>query len=211
MEHGTHAAGTPGHNRPLLEPATGAHHTEPHPSPSRLHDTRQLLSQKEHEIIRLREQALKQLEQQLDAKQQQFAELQAKFDILKTDFTYNLELLQGRDQELESYDAAFAAVTGQLNDKERQLSELQASVAQAHSDLRIERQKYAEAQAARESKLQELQQLLEEARSSKSEALLRQREDYEHQKRSLQVTSGSRGPVMTTASEWHMMCFYIYQ
>jgi hypothetical protein len=50
---------------------------------------------------------------------------------LKSDFQYNLKLLEDRDAELERYDSEHAVLAATVADKERQLQALQ----KLHSDL----------------------------------------------------------------------------
>lgn len=52
---------------------------------------------------------------------------------LKSDFQYNLELLEARDAELSAFDAEHAALMAAVADRDRQLAELQALCAEAQA------------------------------------------------------------------------------
>ena len=70
---------------------------------------------------------------QLNEKQAELDTIGAQFEQLKTDFRYNLGLLEERDAELEKYDASHALLTATLEDRDRQLAEIQKLHAEATS------------------------------------------------------------------------------
>ena len=70
---------------------------------------------------------------QLNEKQAELDAISAQFEQLKTDFRYNLGLLEDRDSELEKYDASHALLTATLEDRDRQLAEIQKLHAEATS------------------------------------------------------------------------------
>lgn len=53
------------------------------------------------------------------------------FNQLRSDFEYNLVLLEERDAELQQYDASAAVQAAQLMDSQRQAAELQAAYQEA--------------------------------------------------------------------------------
>ena len=53
---------------------------------------------------------------------------------LLQDFQYNLQLLEGRDNELDQYESALEDSRGALVEKERQISELHAKLADTSSE-----------------------------------------------------------------------------
>ena len=65
--------------------------------------------------------------------------MSAQFEQLKTDFRYNLGLLEDRDAELEKYDASHALLTATLEDRDRQLAEIQKLHAEATSGTCLRR------------------------------------------------------------------------
>lgn len=62
-------------------------------------------------------------------------ELLLQFLHLQQDYEYNLELLDGRDAELERYDKDFDAMRQELAAKDDRISELHARLAKAESGL----------------------------------------------------------------------------
>jgi phage-related minor tail protein len=70
---------------------------------------------------------------QLAEKQREFSTISTQFEQLKTDFRYNLGLLSDRDAELEKFDASHALLTATLEDRDRQLAEIQKLHAEATS------------------------------------------------------------------------------
>ena len=53
--------------------------------------------------------------------------------LLHRDFEYNLKLLDGRDAELQRYDAQFSELRAELVQREGLISEMRLAVAQAES------------------------------------------------------------------------------
>ena len=68
----------------------------------------------------------------------QTAELRAALRALKTDFEFNLKLIEERDAELERADGALAALNGALREREAELSDLNVSLDEAEAQLRAE-------------------------------------------------------------------------
>ncbi|GAX83568.1 hypothetical protein CEUSTIGMA_g10993.t1 [Chlamydomonas eustigma] len=154
-----------------------------HHSPPVVTEAKKLLLLKEQEITNLRESALQQLEHH--------------FEQLKSDFQYNLKLLEDRDAELERYDSEHAVLSASLVDKERQLQSFQKLHAEVTSgdgegsmfcisELRVERAKYHEFEFFNQSKRSDLQKQLEEERLAHASALIKHREECEQAKRVLQ-------------------------
>jgi hypothetical protein len=110
-----------------------------------------LLAEKEIEIASLREKAISQLENQLNEKQDELGVFKSQvniinkyfletrsfmiifpimvscmqFEQLKSDFQYNLKLLEERDSELEKYDHDIAHLSAAIAERDRQLVDLQ--------------------------------------------------------------------------------------
>ncbi|GAX80321.1 hypothetical protein CEUSTIGMA_g7759.t1 [Chlamydomonas eustigma] len=157
-----------------------------HHSPPVVTEAKKLLLLKEQEITNLRESALQQLEHHLERKEHELADLHGKFEQLKSDFQYNLKLLEDRDAELERYDSEHAVLSASLVDKERQLQSFQKLHAEVTSELRVERAKYHEFEFFNQSKRSDLQKQLEEERLAHASALIKHREECEQAKRVLQ-------------------------
>ena len=54
---------------------------------------------------------------------------------LQQDYEYNLELLDGRDAELEKYDTDFESLRHQLSARDQLVAELQSELAHADSGM----------------------------------------------------------------------------
>lgn len=54
---------------------------------------------------------------------------------LQQDYEYNLELLDGRDAELEKYDTDFEGLKHQLSARDQLVAELQSELAHADSGM----------------------------------------------------------------------------
>lgn len=54
---------------------------------------------------------------------------------LQQDYEYNLELLDGRDDELERYDKEFDAIRQELAAREHLISQLRTALAKAESGI----------------------------------------------------------------------------
>ncbi|KAL3130258.1 Coiled-coil domain-containing protein 57 [Trebouxia sp. C0009 RCD-2024] len=131
-----------------------------------------LLTEKEQEVARLREQALTSLE--------------SKFLHLQQDYEYNLELLDGRDAELERYDKDFDAMRQELAAKDGLIAELHACLAKAESDTRVETQRCGEVLADADKRSSQLEGELAQAKQAHEQALLRQQEHASQTERQLE-------------------------
>ncbi|KAL0055812.1 hypothetical protein WJX82_004604 [Trebouxia sp. C0006] len=135
-----------------------------------------LLNEKEQEVARLREQALTSLEAKLHDREEQLVGAHNKFLHLQQDYEYNLELLDGRDAELERYDKEFDAIRQELAAREHLISQLRTALAKAESDAKVEKDRCGEVLATADQKLAQLDGEMTQARQSHEQALLRQQE-----------------------------------
>ncbi|DBA74086.1 TPA: Coiled-coil domain-containing protein 57 [Trebouxia sp. C0004] len=145
-----------------------------------------LLNEKEQEVARLREQALSSLEAKLHDREEQLVESHNKFLHLQQDYEYNLELLDGRDAELERYDKEFDAIRQELAAREHLVCQLRTALAKAESDAQVEKDRCGEVLANADRKLAQLDGELAQARQSHEQALLRQQEHTSLIERQLQ-------------------------
>ncbi|KAK9824627.1 hypothetical protein WJX72_011837 [[Myrmecia] bisecta] len=145
-----------------------------------------LLSQKEEEVARMRLESFRALETQLAERERQLEDTSNKLLLLQQDFEYNLQLLDGRDEELERYDAEFANLGASLADKDRMLAEYRSALAELESEVTVERARARETEAAAQAKRRELEASLAQARCAGEEALLRQREEFALRERALE-------------------------
>ncbi|KAL6764919.1 hypothetical protein V8C86DRAFT_2465744 [Haematococcus lacustris] len=153
------------------------------PSPG---DPRKLLLEKEKELNALRDTALREIDTQLQVKDQELRELTEKFGALRSDFEYNLKLLADRDSELQQYDSDAALQTAILSDKDKQLSELQLAYQQQTQELKAVCAAQREEQFAFHNTKLALQRQLEDERAAAGEALLRAQEHHDQARRALQ-------------------------
>ena len=78
---------------------------------------------------------------QLESKSSAMEALQAKFDELRTDFKFNLSVLDERDAELEQYDAAFQKMAEEVSDAKRESREAVHVSSSALSELKIAKER----------------------------------------------------------------------
>ncbi|KAK3285277.1 hypothetical protein CYMTET_7107 [Cymbomonas tetramitiformis] len=145
-----------------------------------------LISQKELEVLGLREQQMRVLEEALVSRDKELAESQSTIVSLREDFKYNLSLLEERDSELQKYDTTYAQLECSLAENDKLAKEARVSAADAQSQLKIERARIKELEHHHQQKSAELREALEAERWQHGESLLRQREDFESVKRTLQ-------------------------
>ncbi|GFR53142.1 hypothetical protein Agub_g15862, partial [Astrephomene gubernaculifera] len=149
-------------------------------------DSLEQLQRREQELAELRNRTLQSLEQQLATREHELVALTQQFEALKADFTYNLDLLRQRDEELASYDEA--AVQHQAHEAalRGRVAELEALAGSLQSDLAAARAASEQQQFLLSAQRSELAALREEERLGRAEAALRQREQAEAARRGMQ-------------------------
>ncbi|KXZ46893.1 hypothetical protein GPECTOR_39g387 [Gonium pectorale] len=108
------------------------------------------------------------------------------FEALKLDFTYNLDLLRQRDEELACYDEATAAQRAAEAALRGRVAELEALAGSLQAELQSARAAAEQQEFVLAAKRSELAGLLEEERLGRAEALLRTKEQAEAARRALQ-------------------------
>ncbi|KAF1334207.1 Atp-binding protein, partial [Globisporangium splendens] len=98
-------------------------------------------------------------------------------------FFYALELLGGRDEELALYDTNFANIKSVLRDREVEISELKAQVADLHVDLKQEQTRCQDQEIYFQQKLKDARAQMEGARWQFDDELRRQKDEMEQTKR----------------------------
>ncbi|XP_074080923.1 coiled-coil domain-containing protein 57 isoform X4 [Macrotis lagotis] len=111
--------------------------------------------------------------------QRQLQEAKEKLNQLKKDFTYNLQVLEERDCELERYDAAFAQTSILEEARKAEVSELKIEVAKLKQAITKETRKREELQQHYQHRLQEHRLELEQIQSNKNCEIDHHREQYE--------------------------------
>ncbi|XP_072501492.1 coiled-coil domain-containing protein 57 isoform X2 [Notamacropus eugenii] len=111
--------------------------------------------------------------------QRQLQEAKEKLSQLKKDFTYNLQVLEERDCELERYDAAFAQTSMLEEARKAEVSELKIEVAKLKQAVAKETRKREELQQLYQHRLQEHRLELEQIHSNKNCEIDHHRERYE--------------------------------
>ncbi|XP_020856609.1 coiled-coil domain-containing protein 57 isoform X3 [Phascolarctos cinereus] len=111
--------------------------------------------------------------------QRQLQEAKEKLSQLKKDFTYNLQVLEERDCELERYDATFAQTSMLEEARKAEVSELKIEVAKLKQAIAKETRKREELQQLYQHRLQEHRLELEQIHSNKNCEIDHHREQYE--------------------------------
>eukprot|EP00854_Cymbomonas_tetramitiformis_P025548 gene25548-31226_t len=127
-----------------------------------------LISQKELEVLGLREQQMRVLEEALVSRDKELAESQSTIVSLREDFKYNLSLLEERDSELQKYDTTYAQLECSLAENDKLAKEARVSAADAQSQLKIERARIKELEHHHQQKSAELREALEVAAAQSS-------------------------------------------
>ncbi|KAM9000971.1 coiled-coil domain-containing protein 57 isoform 2-T2 [Sarcophilus harrisii] len=154
----------------------------------------ELLASKKEEWKTLQALRAQLQETALQDAQRQLQEAKEKLSQLKKDFTYNLQVLEERDCELERYDAAFAQTSMLEEARKAEVSELKIEVAKLKQAIAKETRKREELQQLYQHRLQEHRLELEQIHSNKNCEIDHHREQYEKLKwqleRKLQELNG---------------------
>jgi hypothetical protein len=144
---------------------------------------KELVDAKERELREIHEYRIAALERVLGERETTIADLSAKLSKLREDFRYNLGLIEGRDAELDRYEATLEGVRACLRDKEAENSELskhvdellsRAAEAERHDSEAVEhwrakcKELRAEAEGLRWSHENALREVREAADSAKT-------------------------------------------
>ncbi|GAQ84799.1 hypothetical protein KFL_002060190 [Klebsormidium nitens] len=138
-----------------------------------------LIDQKEKEIVSLWEQRIQKLEEKLLSREADLDAVTDNFTQLQEDFQYNLSLLEARDFELEAYDASFSGLQAAVVDGERLLKEARSALADAEAQLQEERRRAEEDAAHSRQKVVEAREQVEQAQWHCEEELRKQRQAFE--------------------------------
>ncbi|TMW65974.1 hypothetical protein Poli38472_003739 [Pythium oligandrum] len=147
---------------------------------------RSLILEKEKELHDINEYRIRTLETLLREKETAAHAYKQKFNKLQEDFKYNLKLLEGRDEELALYDTNFASLKNVLRDREAEISELKAQVADLQTDVKQEQKRASEQEVFFQQKLKDARAQMEGARWNFDDELRRTRDEMEQAKRRME-------------------------
>jgi hypothetical protein len=162
------------------------------PVPPQADNIRSLILSKEKELHDINEYRIRTLEHLLGERDATCSELNSKITKLKEDFQYNLKLIEGRDAELERYDATFAEVKKVVRDRDVELSEIKIQLADAQAASQQSAAKVLKTDSYYKTKLQELREQLESARWASEEEKHKMTEQFQAAKLELERKAQER-------------------
>ncbi|KAK6478282.1 coiled-coil domain-containing protein 57 isoform X1 [Huso huso] len=145
-----------------------------------------LLACKEQEWKDLQARRIQRLETALRDTTGQLKEQREKFDRLKEDFKYNLQVLEERDHELDRYDAMFSRLKTLESTKQAESSELRIQIDKLQEAVSIETRMREELQHQYQQRVKEHQLELEKMHGLKDCDIQQYRQEYEKLKRELE-------------------------
>ena len=152
-----------------------------------------MIERKERELSELSEHKGKlaetrvhELEDVIQARDQELVAINSKFAQFTTDYRYNLKLLEDRDSELERLDASVVSLKNEAASREEALTKARRSQAECEAEILKLRQRSDEIEAFYAEKLDRTTKSLEEARSGRDAELIRQRAEFEQSEAALQ-------------------------
>lgn len=152
-----------------------------------------MIERKERELSELSEHKGKlaetrvhELEDVIQARDQELVAINSKFAQFTTDYRYNLKLLEDRDSELERLDASVVSLKNEAASREEALTKARRSQAECEAEILKLRQRSDELEAFYAEKLDRTTKSLEEARSGRDAELIRQRAEFEQSEAALQ-------------------------
>uniref|UniRef100_UPI003AAEFF66 coiled-coil domain-containing protein 57 n=1 Tax=Centroberyx gerrardi TaxID=166262 RepID=UPI003AAEFF66 len=151
-----------------------------------LGDLEAQLASKEREWKELQSLRVQQLESSLKEAQDERSSLRQRFQQLREDFRFNLAVLEGRDRELERYDAVAARALTVESNRQEELSQLHIQVAKLEALRAREAKEREEELRVSQHRAAQHRLQLEELQGSMAGDIQKQREEYERMKRDLQ-------------------------
>ena len=142
-----------------------------------------LIGQKEKYLHELNEFRIQALETAIAERDAEIHECRENLKKLKTDFHYNLKLIEDRDAELERYDATFANMNNALRDRDVEISELRIALDEAEGQIRAEKKRSEQVEIFCQDKLAESRERNEGLRSTKDEEIRRLRSEMDEMRR----------------------------
>jgi chromosome segregation ATPase len=144
---------------------------------------RNLIGQKEKDLHELNEFRIQALEKAIADRDAEIRECKENLKKLKTDFHYNLKLIEDRDAELERYDSTFASMTDALRERDNEISELRIALDEAEGQIKAEKSKSEQVELFCQDKLTESREKNESLRSIKDEEIRRLRSEMDEMRR----------------------------
>lgn len=105
-------------------------------------DIDNIIKVKEKELQQIQQIRNGQLEQLLKEREQTISMITQKYDLLKDDFQYNLQLIEARDKEINRLETMIHQLHDEQQQFEQQIDELKALVDNLHEQERTQKTKY---------------------------------------------------------------------
>ncbi|KAJ3336414.1 hypothetical protein HDU93_002884 [Gonapodya sp. JEL0774] len=140
---------------------------------------RDQLAAKERELSELYIAQMTVLEETLALKEAERADLEFKLGQLRSDFCYNLSLIDGRDKEIEKLERQVDELTKDVHDREARISDLKVVVAERSDQMANLRTAALSLEAAAADQARKAKRELEVLQASHSDAVRLLREDHD--------------------------------
>ena len=147
---------------------------------------REVAAQKEQEWRDVLEQHVNSLEMTLNNKEKELIEEKRRFDLLREDFEYNLQLVSERDEELEKFDALFGRMKEEEAKHNARVSELLIALDKKSNEVEMEKRNHEDLRIYYQQRLKEKEVEGEQWRLGKEAEMKAEREDCDRLRRRLQ-------------------------
>jgi chromosome segregation ATPase len=147
---------------------------------------RDVVALKEQEWRDVLENHVNSLEMDLNNKEKELIEEKRRFDLLRKDFEYNLQLISERDEELEKFDSLFCRMKEEEAKHNAQVSELLIALDRKLSEVEMEKRNHEDLRLYYQQRLKEKELEGEQWRLAKEAEMKAEREDCDRLRRRLQ-------------------------
>jgi len=144
---------------------------------------KELILEKERELSEMNELRVQGLEDIIRNKDLAAQNSRKRYEKLKEDFLYNLKLIEDRDAELERYDAQFMGLKNSIRERDGEISELRAKIAELQRKNEALLEKVEEQEGFLATRTAEARERGEEERLKYEQELRKERERAEEQRR----------------------------
>lgn len=138
-----------------------------------------IIAEKERELSEMNSLRFRSLEKLLTQKESEVGKLSGKLERLKEDYEYNLKAFQERDELIESLQAKLGDASAALQQRDVELGECRASLAEARARGDSESSRVRDLEAFYTSQLKELREGIEAARRARDDESKRWRADID--------------------------------
>lgn len=157
-----------------------------------MNDISQLIRLKERELHEIHDIRCSQMERIITERDSLLVEHTKKYEQLKEDFTYNLQLLEARDEEINRLDKELDQINKNLREKESELQSLRIRLEQSSQREQEKSRKFEEEKAASKKKLMDLKEQIEYLGWATAEEMKSKSRDVEMLRDELQRATISR-------------------